>query len=193
VSNDAARSRLRAGGASVAAAALILALAMPLDAAGRRQDVEYAWWITASFQPTGGEVEGIPVQMLDATWQRASVIRPADLPAAAARKGDRLEDFGATLSVEADLDGDKRPERAVVGVFETLQGEVGRFVLVLGRTGDRGGWSKRALFTVKGRSSFSALKLEGRTLFWFGCLECDIVCRVVPKRGRFRLRCESCC
>jgi hypothetical protein len=115
VSNDAAQSSLRAGGASVAAAALILALAMPLDAAGRRQDVLYAWWVTASFQPTGGEVEGIPVQMLDATWQRASVIRPSDLPAAAARPGERLEDFGVTLAVQADLDGDQRPERAIVG------------------------------------------------------------------------------
>jgi hypothetical protein len=190
VSNVAARSRLRAGGAGVAA--LILALAMPLAAAGRRQEVQYVWWITASFQPTGEEVEGIPVQMLDATWQRASVIRPADLPAAAARSGDRLEDFGVTLSVEADLDGDKRPERAVVGVFETVQGEVGRFLLVLGRAGDGGRWFKRALFTVKG-SSFSALKLEGRTLLWFGCLECDVVCRAVLKRGHFRLQCESCC
>ena len=73
-----------------------------------------------------------------------------------------------------------------------MQGEVGRFLLVLGKADDRGGWFKRALFTVKG-SSFSALKLDGRTLLWFGCLECDIVCKVVLKRGRFRLHCESCC
>ena len=190
--NDVAQRSLRAGRASVAA--LILALAMPLDAAGRSQDVQYAWWVTAAFLPTGGEVEGIPVQMLDATWQRASVIQQSDLPAAAARSGDRLEDFGVTLSVEADLDGDKRPERAVVGVFETVQGEVGRFLLVLGRSGDREGWFKRALFTAKGSGSrFSALQLDGRTLLWFGCLECDNVCRVVQKRGRFRLHCESCC
>jgi hypothetical protein len=190
MSDDAPQSRLRAGSASVAA--LILALAVPLDAAGRRQDVHYAWWVTASFQPTDGQVEGIPVQMLDATWQRASVIRPSDLPAAARRSGDRLEDFGVALSIEADLDGDKRHERAVVGVFETVQGEVGRFLLVLGKARDSGRWFKRALFTVKG-SSFSALKLDGRTLLWAGCLECDDECRVVPKRGRFRLDCQSCC
>ena len=151
-----------------------------------------AWWVTWSIRPTASEVEGVPVQVLDPSWRRVSIIRRSDLPAAANRAGQGLpEDYGLALSVDTDLDGDDQDERVVVGAFETAQGELGRFLLILGRAKDGKSWTKKAIFSVRNSTPFSAVDLRLGTLRWHGCLECDDVCTVVRSDSGFRLRCES--
>ena len=169
--------------------AVVFAVVVALPRAGVAQG--FAWPVTWSFRPMTTVIEGIPVETLDPSWRRASLIRPDDLPIASMKPGERLEDSDVSLSTEADLDGDGRSERAVVGVFETGRGELGRFLLILGRSGAVPAWSKRALFQVKGGSMFSAVALRRGTLTWYGCLECDDQCEVIRTAGEFRLRCSG--
>jgi hypothetical protein len=63
-------------------------------------------------------------------------------------------DYGLVFAVDVDLDGDSRAERAVVGVYETTRGEIGRFLVILGRPSGGTRWTKRALFSVKDSAPF---------------------------------------
>lgn len=152
---------------------------------------QHAWWVTWSFRPTGTEVEGVPVRTLNRDWHRASAISPLDLPAPAKQAGERPEDYGLSFSIDADLDGDSLDERAVVGVYETRRGEIGRFLLILGRLKGAKSWRKKALFSLKDPAPFSAVESECGTLRWHGCLECDDVCDVIRSGAGFQLRCYS--
>jgi hypothetical protein len=113
-----------------------------------------AWWVTWSFEPKGIEVEGVPVLGLNQNWRSASTIGPSDLPAASRQAGERPEDQGLVFGVNVDLDGDSRAERAVVGVYESAQREIGRFLLVLGRTSVETPWTKKTLFFLKDAAPF---------------------------------------
>ena len=154
------------------------------------QPQTFAWWVTWTVQPTGTQVEGVPVRTLNRDWLAASVMVPSMLPAEARQSGERPEEHGLVFSVDADLDGDSQGERAVVGVYESTEHEIGRFLVILGRAKGGRQWTKKALFTVKDAAPFSALKLDRGTLHWYGCMECDDVCAVVRSRVGFRLRCE---
>ena len=101
---------------------VLLAVAACASIAGA-QETSYAWWLTARFTPRHTSIEGIPVASLNNRWRRASVITQSDLPKDSREPGERVEDHGFALSAEADLDGDGIPERAVVGIFETVSGE----------------------------------------------------------------------
>ncbi len=151
----------------------------------------FAWPVTWSLRPMFEVIEGLPLGALDPSWRRAALIRPHDLPIASTRPGEGLEDYGMRLSAEADLDGDRRADRAVVGVFETDQGELGRFLLILSRSGPASPWHKRALFQVPGGSTFSAIALRDTVLTWYGCLECDDQCAVIHVGEELRLRCQG--
>lgn len=142
-------------------------------------------------RPTATNLEGSPIKTLDPSWRRAALISPGDLPIASTKPGERLEDSGVSLSVEADLDDDGEAERAVVGVFETNRAELGRFLLILGRSRSGQPWQTRALFQVKGGSMFSAVSLKDAVLTWHGCLECDDECAVGRVGAGFDLRCEG--
>jgi len=171
------------------AVAITLLTTMPV----RAQGISYAWWVKATFEPREEMVEGVPLRDIDRKWLRASALRAADLPAEAAEKGETPEAYGFALALEADLDGDGSLERAVVGVFQTRSGEVGRFLLILGRSGPTAPWTKRALFSETGAAGFSALAMKNTTLLWVTCFECDTGCGVVYRWWRFRLQCYSCC
>jgi hypothetical protein len=164
-----------------------------LMAAAGATGQEYAWWLTAAFEPREDVVEGIAVRDLSKTWRRASALQPSALPPEAREPGEGLGDHAFDLAVEADMDGDGRRERAVVGVFQTSSGATGRFLLVLGRAKDGEPWRKRALFTMAGAPGFSAVAMRDGRLHWVTCFECDTGCEVVRRWGRFRLRCYSCC
>lgn len=169
------------------------AVALSMPAGGGAQQVLYAWWVTATFQPREEAVEGMPLRDLDPDWLRASTLRPADLPPEARQPGQSPEEYGFSLALEADLDGDGRPERVVVGVFQTRAGELGRFLLILGKSKNSSPWVKRALFSDKGAARFSAVAVMDGKLQWVSCFECDTACEVVHRWWRFRLRCSSCC
>jgi hypothetical protein len=155
--------------------------------------VDYAWWVTATFAPRDAEVEGIALRDLDRDWLRASVLRAADLPATATDPGESVEDHAFSLALQADLDGDGKPERVVVGVFQSKSGGMGRFLLILGKSNNASSWTKRALFAVPGTAGFSAIRMEDGRLVWVTCFECDSACEVSYRWWRFRLRCTSCC
>jgi hypothetical protein len=160
----------------------------------RAQEVSYAWWLKATFIPRHTSIEGIPVHALNKDWARASVITASDLPKDSHQPGEGVEEHGFDLSFEGDLDGDGVPERALVGVFETISGETGEFLLILGRARPAQAWRKRAVFTERGTAGFSAVTLrKGRRLAWVTCFECDTGCEVFYRQGRFQRRCYSCC
>jgi hypothetical protein len=116
------------------------------------------------------------------------------LPLGAQEPGWRLEDVGFSLALEADLDGDGIPERAVVGVFETRSGTKGYFLLILGKSTTSSAWKKRALFaSEQGGPRFSAVAVKDGRLMWQTCFACDIGCVVEYRWWRFRLKCFSCC
>jgi hypothetical protein len=140
-------------------------------------------------RPTGTDVEGVPVNALNRSWRHASVIRLSDLPAGSRQPGERPKDNGAVFSVDIDLDGDSHDERAVVGVYETAQGKIGRFLLILGRASSEGRWTKRALFSLNTPKPFSAIEVRQGKLHWVGCFECDDDCTVVRSKSGFRLHC----
>ncbi len=167
----------------------LLALALVLGHPLAEESQGFGWWVTWSFRPMLSVVEGLPVGDLDPNWRLAMLIRPNDLPIASTKPGERLEDTGLRLSVDADLDGDGHAERAVVGVFETIQGEFGRFLLILGRSDPGDPWQKRAVFQVRGGNTFSAVAVKDTILTWYGCLECDDQCEVVHAGTELRLRC----
>ena len=122
--------------------------------------MDLAWWVTWSIPPTGTNVEGVPVRALNQNWRRVSLIRTADLPAASRQAGERPEDHDAVFSVDIDLDGDAHDERAVVGVYETVSGEIGRLLLILGRVSAEKPWTKKAVFSLKDAEPFSAIVVQ---------------------------------
>lgn len=170
---------------------VLLSAVVSIEAAA--QGISYAWWITATFQRNDEAVEGIPVRELNSGWLRASTITASALPSEATQAGETVEEHGFSFVLDADLDGDGRNERALVGVFQTVSGETGRFLLILGKPSSRGPWVKRALFSEKGAPGFSAVALLDGRLQWVTCLECDIGCEVVRSWWRYRLKCYSCC
>ena len=171
--------------------AVVITLLTPIG--GSAQGSPYAWWVTATFQARDEAVEGIPVRDLDREWVRASAISASDLPPEARQRGESPEEHGFSLALEADLDGDGRPERAVVGVFQARSGETGRFLLILGKSETGGEWVKRAVFSHEGAAGFSAIAVKDGRLQWVTCFECDTGCEVLRSGRRFRVRCYSCC
>lgn len=153
---------------------------------------QLAWWVTVRFVPQDLSIEGIPVRELDRDWVAASVLKAAALPAEASAAGESVEEHDGAFEISRDLDRDGRLDRALVGVYKTHSGEVGRFLLVLSTT--KGGkWSKRALFKQSGEAGFSVLWQQRERLVWAFCMECDSSCEVTPRRGAWRLKCQSCC
>ena len=153
---------------------------------------EEAWWVSATFVPRHSAIESIPLQRLEPAWLKASALRSDDLPPAAFKPGESVEDHGGSFTLTVDLEGDGRQEKALVGVYQARSREVGRFLLILSPL-SKGAWVKRALFTQPGRAGFSVLFLREGRLVWADCMECDTACTVVPSGRAFQLKCESCC
>jgi hypothetical protein len=171
----------------------LLSLAVVSIALGTGSDhLDDAWWLTARFAPQDVAIEAIPVRELDPSWVAASALKAAVLPAQASSAGESVEAHGGAFEVSSDFDRDGRIDRALVGVYKTDSGDVGRFLLVL-TVGKRGMWSKRALFKQQGEAGFSVLFLQRGRLVWGFCMECDSSCDVTPQRRAWTLKCESCC
>ena len=116
---------------------ILLGVLVSVGALGEAVAQGIAWWVTATFQPSDEAVEGIPVRQLNSRWLRASTITRSVLPVEAMHTGETVEEHGFSFVLDADLDGDGRQERALVGVFQTVSGETGRFLLILGRSRHR--------------------------------------------------------
>ena len=155
----------------------------------------YAWWLTARFEPRHQTVEGIPIRLIDPSWTKALVLTKELMPAEASKPGESVADHDGAFTVDADLDGDRVLERALVGVYHAASGEEGRFLLILGAPTNplQARREKRALFTSPGEAGFSVLFLENGHLLWAQCMECDGSCEVVSAARSFSLKCEGCC
>jgi hypothetical protein len=170
-------------------AAFVLAIALVVTP-GRTSGQELAWWLTAAFEPRDSAIQGIAVRDIDPTWSKASLLRDTTLPAAATAPGESVAALGGAFEVTADFEGHRRPEMAVVGVYSTVAGMRGRFLLVL-RANKAGKWTKRALFTEPGPPGFSVLFLQNGRLLWAFCMTCDGTCEVVPSRSKWALKCHG--
>lgn len=127
-----------------------------------------AWWVNIEFAPgTGGEGR-YDARAMDPNWKRMSILdanmlkgRIADADLTQFRQSD------FSFSLQADLDGDGVHEDFFVGVYETLTGEVGRFVAIA-----RNGRVVKH-FAEAGSAGFSALLPAGNQVGWYACMECD--------------------
>jgi hypothetical protein len=168
------------------------ALVSLFAAVGWNEAAGDAWWVAALFKPEHRAVEGLPVSSVDATWVAASALREEMLPPQSREPGESVQDHHGHLMLSSDLDGDQRPEKALVGVYRDKAGRTGRFLLILG-SDQRGAMQKQALFTEPGPAGFSVLFHKANKLVWAFCMECDSGCTVVPVKGGWELDCRSCC
>lgn len=127
-----------------------------------------AWWVDIQFQPGSMEARGFDARSVDKSWKRISAL-DADM-----LKGripdEEIEEFrksGFSFSLMSDLDGDGVQEDFFVGVYETSEGEVGRFVAIV-----RNGRIVRH-FDESGSGSFSVLLQGDGEVRWYKCMECE--------------------
>jgi len=145
-----------------------------------------AWWLRATFEPRGLEVLGIPVRAIDSEWIAASPLTPDELPPDAREPGFRIEDTELRLSIDGDFERDGKTDKALVGVYRTRSGAVGRFLLIASENFD-GAWEKRAVFSDPGSPGFSALTYRGGEVQWWDCMLCGSYQAVVLQGGTFKL------
>ena len=159
----------------------IAAVWFPAAAACERQaqvnerPLNYAWWLKIRFSPCDGEIYGLPVRSIHPAWQRASLLREEYIPKSALYETGRnaLEESKFQFELTGDFNGDHRPDRAAVGVYETAS-EVGRFLLIV--TEDKPGiWRRAFLKMYPGKRGFLALRKVGAKLELWSCLECGVV------------------
>lgn len=127
-----------------------------------------AWWVDIQFQPGAMKARGFDARSVDENWKRITALE-ADL-----LKGrisdEEIEKFrksGFSFSLKSDLDGDGAWEDFFVGVYETNEGEIGRFVAIA-----RNGRIVRQ-FDESGSGGFSALLQGDGEVRWYKCMECE--------------------
>jgi hypothetical protein len=138
----------------------------------------YAWWVNARFTPTDTTVLGLPIRVLSAEWERASVLAREMLPAESESDPSALADSAFSFMHRGDFNGDGREDRAAVGVYETAAGTHGRFFAIVS-AGESGLPEVAFVETFPGNSGFSVIYSERDTLTWFFCMECDHFMRLV--------------
>ncbi len=151
----------------------------------------YAWWLTARFTPANDTVDSIPIHAIDTSWAKASVLTRHVLPPQAAAPGEWTDTTYAFVR-EGDFDQDGRPDRAMVGVYQTKSGDVGRFLLVITQRA-AGKWQKAFLATTPGEAGFSVLFPEGAGIGWSTCMECDSWAKLASTSRGYELENHSCC
>lgn len=127
-----------------------------------------AWWVDIQFQPGSTKARGFDARSMDKNWKLISALEVDML------KGripdEEIEKFrksGFSFSLKSDLDGDGVQEDFFVGVYETNEGDVGRFVAIA-----RNGSIVRH-FDESGSGNFSALLQGDREVRWYKCMECE--------------------
>jgi len=109
--------------------------------------------------------------VLDPTWRRVMVLRRDRLPADASSEPAGLADSSVAFVIDGDFNHDGRADRALVGTYETDDGQFGRFFLILTRR--RGRWTKAFLSLDRGRPGFGAILRDRDHLLWLACMDCD--------------------
>jgi hypothetical protein len=136
-------------------------------------DGSYAWWLTVRFSPVADSILSVPVQAIDSSWSKATVLAASIMPPEAEKDPGSLQDSTLAFCIGGDFDRDGRPDVAAVGVYRGRDGRQGRFLVVLSEAQSRS-WKKAYLATAPGEPGFLVLwATPDRTLAWSDCMECD--------------------
>jgi hypothetical protein len=151
-----------------------------------------AWWLRASFNPTGSEVRGIAVKHIRPNWCSASEFTHENMKdlLAMEQAGQTMKEAGLSFAVTGNFDRTKTKQVALVGVYQECGGKKGSFLLIV----DEGTSKVRYLDPVPGDEQFAAVGANKNDIIFTSCLECDggAVVRwnakkkafaVVPRRG----------
>lgn len=153
---------------SIALAVLMLVACSPKEEPAKNQAAPLAaWWYNIQFRPTSTTIHGLDVRTIDADWKRATTLDVSLLNGRIS--DDEIQMFNkSTLSFSliSDLDGDGISEDFFVGVYETNEGEIGRFIAIT-RKGQ-----VLQHFKESGTGGFSGLLQADRTVRWYKCMEC---------------------
>lgn len=161
---------------------LILPLAVLLFAAGcaaptkqqraereaKDEQAQMAWWLKKEFTPTSEQVKGVAVAEFNADWQAAEALTPGYLKRhLKQREYADVKRSQQIFELITSIDGDALQESFVVGVYQQLDGEQGRFLAIM-KDG-----AVEKVFEYPGERGFSALVKEGDSVRWFKCMACD--------------------
>ena len=149
----------------------LLAAVMLFSTGALASEESAVWWMTETYKPSKAKIEGIPVKDIDSTWSKALPLSKTLLTGEAQAYLGTVP-YGVFFSVDGDFNADKVDDRALVGVYEKVTGEKGKFLLILTRTSPRS-WKKVFLRELGGEPGFSYITADGGTLGWSGCFECD--------------------
>jgi hypothetical protein len=178
----------------VTLAILFVALATAAQAQGFHtlKSGPEAWWLRASFNPTGTEVRGIPVKSIRSNWCKATEFTPDNMKdlLAMEQAGETMKEAGLAFAVSGNFDRTKTKQVALVGVYQECGGKKGSFLLVI----DEGTNKLRYVDPMPGEEQFAAVGANKNDIIFTPCLECDggITLRwnakkknfaVVPQRG----------
>jgi hypothetical protein len=148
---------------------------------------EFASWLRVKYTPVSNHIESIPIRRIDKRWAKVLVLRMANQPPDVASAVRRNEQFGYQFEAEGDFNGDAKRDKAMVGVYENKNGEVGRFFLVL--TEEKPGrWKPAFLYKIPGEPGFGILLYQRGRVSFATCMECDTVGDLLWVKGRYRIR-----
>ena len=185
------RSQGHAPGASVKSIAQVVLFALLLGSCSKSSalQITYAWWLTEEYAATETEIESIPVGQLDKEWVRASVLSKKRLsPEGQNYLKERLMGKqDVYFALRSDFNKDGVEDKALVGVYETKEGEKGRFLLILSRPKD-GKWKQDYLEVDRSKPGFSALLYREGKLSWIDCFECDGFPDVIWEKNHYELK-----
>ncbi len=127
-----------------------------------------AWWIAEEFTPSETTIKGIPVTQIMPDWKLALLLDEDYLQ-------ERLTDnqfqyirqSNLTFNVQTNLDNTPDEETFVVGVYETLSGDKGRFIAIFRHS------MIIKLFTDADLSGYSSIYLDSDQVRWYKCMECS--------------------
>jgi hypothetical protein len=133
-----------------------------------------AWWLRISFTPCEQNILGLAVDKIHPKWVRASVLKKEYIPASALFETgqDAMAQFSKTFQLNGDFNGDKRADRAIVGVYEEADGTRGLFVAIFTEAAQKT-WSPVFLHAFAASKGILFLERSGSAIRVWECMECD--------------------
>src|SRR5215470_5918890 len=113
-------------------ALVLLAFGLMAACASRSQEKPIeAWWLNAAFTPSETAYESLPVNEINPSWVKISVLSYASLPPDAKSDLAWMHKDGFVFQVDNYFKRRGVVDRGLSGVFEDKAGQKGRFLLVL--------------------------------------------------------------
>jgi hypothetical protein len=136
---------------------------------------QLAWWLTVNFKVEGTSIEGIPIENIDPSWKYANILSRDKIPKKALDSDpyDPMTEYNYRFIIEKDINNDGSAEKILTGVYETKDGNKGRFILILETV--KKSWQKAFLKKGGETSGFSILnETKEGVVFWTFCMECGM-------------------